>query len=95
MIHKSFLSSVANRLPISILVCLIFVVCSGCTMVMGGGPFFRVHKEDSIIVVEVGAKIILQEVDGSKDDVATAKVWTEGLGVVAKAGDSEMESAAR
>lgn len=95
MVRKSFLSSWKNRLPIFILVCLIFVVCSGCTMVVGGGPFLRVEKMDSIVVVEVGAKIILQEVDGSKDDIATAKLWTEKVGKVAEAGDSEARSAAR
>lgn len=95
MVRKSFVSSVTNRLPIYALVVLIFVVSCGCTMVVGGGPFFRVQKVDSLVVVEVGAKIVLQEVDGKEDDIATAKIWTEEVGKVAKAGDSVMRSAAR
>lgn len=95
MVRKSFISSLTNRLPTVTLVVLIFVVCCGCTMVTGGGPFFRVQKHDSLVVVEMGAKLILQEVDGSADDIATGKLWTEEVGRVAEAGDSAMESAAR
>lgn len=80
VVRKILSLSMRNRLPISMLVCLILIFCGGCTMVTGGGPFFRVAKHDSLVVVEIGAKIILQEVDGGEDDIASAKLWTESVG---------------
>jgi len=95
VVRKVLCSSLTNRLPIFTLVCLIFVLLCGCTMVTGGGPFFRVEKHDSLVGVEGGAKIILQEVDGGEDDIATAKLWTEKVEKVAEAGDAGMRSAGR
>lgn len=94
MIRKSFLSSLTNGLPIFILVVLVFVISSGCTMVTGGGPFFRVQKYDSLVAVEIGAKIILQEVDGGEDDIASAKLWTgEVVDLVGVATDKNISAA--
>ena len=63
-------------------------------MVAGGGPFFRVEKHDSLVVVEIGAKIILQEVDGGEDEIASAKLWTEEVaGRVGAATDKSISAA--